>query len=150
MRTTQPQGAAGHETMANLAGKGFGALRAAAGVANPTVRLPQSAVAWVARSSITACPSAACHPACWTSRLARPSAVRPEWRHVDHTRAAALPLPRRREYGVSLELGLLLSWAIDEAATMITWEFCSSHGAHDEDGLMHAPWHSKLQRPRNS
>ena len=28
--------AAGHETMANLAGKGFGALRAAAGVANPT------------------------------------------------------------------------------------------------------------------
>jgi hypothetical protein len=38
--------AAGHETMANLAGKGFGALRAAAGVANPTVRLPQSAVAW--------------------------------------------------------------------------------------------------------
>jgi hypothetical protein len=23
-------------------------------------------------------------------------------------------------------------------------------GAHDEGGLMHAPWHSKLQRPRNS
>jgi hypothetical protein len=40
--------------------------------------------------------------------------------------------------------------AIDEAATVITWEFRSSHGAHDEGGLMHAPWHSKLQRPRNS